>query len=92
MTTGRYGQSATLLQNSQVLVVGGNTVSFPELYDPSSGQFTAVAEPCRCVSFQPVKGDAAKQNPRLLTMLDFPREAGATLSGIAFPKSSSSPL
>jgi hypothetical protein len=51
MTTGRYGQSATLLQNGQVLVVGGNTVSFPELYDPSSGQFTAVAEPCRCVSF-----------------------------------------
>src|SRR5713226_10752245 len=36
--------------------------------------------------------DPMTQNPRLLTMLDFPREAGATLSGIAFPKSSSSPL
>ena len=35
------------------------------------------------LSAQSVKGDAAKQNPRLLrllTMLDFPREAGATLS------------
>jgi hypothetical protein len=42
---------APLLPNGEVLVMGGNTVSFPELYDPSSGQFTAVAEPCRYVSF-----------------------------------------
>jgi hypothetical protein len=42
---------APLLPNGQVLVAGGNTVRLSELYDPSSGQFTAVAEPCGCDNF-----------------------------------------
>ena len=51
MTTARYGQTATLLADGRVLIVGGGlgTTDFgiqdahasAELYDPASGTFTA---------------------------------------------------
>ncbi len=53
MTSPRYNQTATLLQNGKVLITGGNSFNFEcsdqngsgkvtsaELYDPSSGSFT----------------------------------------------------
>ncbi len=45
MKVGRYGHEATLLQNGQVLVVGGQTASgyytpSAELYNPSTGTWT----------------------------------------------------
>jgi hypothetical protein len=46
MTTGRIGQTATRLANGKVLIAGGEDASFSatasaELYDPSSGTFSA---------------------------------------------------
>src|ERR1017187_8137531 len=43
MTTGRFGQSATLLQNDQVLVAGGSSFAgyTAELYNPATGSWTA---------------------------------------------------
>jgi hypothetical protein len=51
MTTGRASQTATLLANGRVLVVGGedlrggilSTLSSTEIYDPATGTFTAGA-------------------------------------------------
>ena len=40
MVAPRTGQTATLLQNGQVLVAGGGTAS-AELFNPSTGTFTA---------------------------------------------------
>jgi len=42
---------APLLPNGEVLVVGGDTNSYAELYNLSTGQFTAVGEPCDCDNF-----------------------------------------
>jgi WD40 repeat protein len=41
MATGRVGQSATPLSNSQVLMAGGSTATTAELYNPATGRFTA---------------------------------------------------
>jgi hypothetical protein len=45
MATARLGQTATLLQNGEVLVAGGeNSTGFPssaELYNPATGKWTA---------------------------------------------------
>jgi hypothetical protein len=45
MTTARYGARATLLQNGEVLVVGGYSstaiLSSAELYNPATGRWTA---------------------------------------------------
>ena len=40
MNVARTGQSATLLQNGQVLVAGGFGLSSAELYNPATGQWT----------------------------------------------------
>src|ERR1043166_5290867 len=46
LITGRYWQSATLLQNGKVLIVGGDTIfraplASAELYDPASGTWAS---------------------------------------------------
>ena len=44
MTTPHEGQTATLLQNGRVLVLGGST----ELYNPATGKWTATGSPSCC--------------------------------------------
>lgn len=41
MNTARSGHTATLLQNGQVLVAGGDTFGTAELYNPATGTWTA---------------------------------------------------
>ena len=50
MTTPREDQTATLLQNGQVLVVGGGTSTGPgaELYNPAMGKWTATGSTSCC--------------------------------------------
>jgi hypothetical protein len=49
MTTPRQSQTATLLQNGQVLVIGGvnstGTLTSAELYDPATGKWSATGSP-----------------------------------------------
>ena len=44
MTMARSGQTATLLPDGLVLLAGGATLAGAELYDPSSGMFTATGD------------------------------------------------
>jgi len=49
MTTPRESQTATLLQNGQVLVVGGtSTGPGAELYNPATGKWAATSSPACC--------------------------------------------
>jgi hypothetical protein len=46
LNTSRFGQTATLLLNGDVLIAGGNhggSISSAELYNPSSGAFSVTA-------------------------------------------------
>jgi len=53
LNTGRYGHSATLLNNGKVLIAGGTNnstaLSSAELYDPTTGTFTVTGSlSCAC--------------------------------------------
>ena len=48
MTTARYDQTATLLPNGQVLVIGGTAGLNAELYNPATGKWAATGSPGCC--------------------------------------------